>query len=324
LRRGLPEGKHRVVRPRGFLVSCLFAAACSASPTVGELAEEVKVCPAGAVTEGIDVSVYQGNIDWAKVKADGVEFAWIRVSDGLPPIDTKFHQNWTGARAAGVLRGAYQFFRENEDPIAQADLLLDTMGPLEPDDLPPAIDIESVDGSNPTELVSNVGKWLHRVEDATGRKPILYTGRPFWDTNAGGSMAYAAYGLWIPNWGVSCPSISNAWSSWVVWQYSATGSVSGISGNVDRDRFNGDRAALLDWIGTSPPPTPDAGVGPAAPDARPVPVDPPDAGGGGPAFVGGSDLVGGCGLVPGDGGGLLVVLGALGYAHARRRRARGG
>jgi lysozyme len=255
----------------------LLGGCVAAGPPTGSLAEEVKVCPAGPVVEGIDVSIYQGTIDWTKVKAAGIQFAYIRVSDGTGSHDSKFASNWANARAAGVLRGVYQFFREDEDPIAQADLLLDAMGALEPDDLPPAIDVESVDGASGATIVANVKAWMDRIEAGSGRRAIIYTGRPFWDSNTGSSTAVSDHPLWIPNWGVTCPSISVAWSGWGFWQYSSTGMVSGISGAVDLDRFNGDRDALLAFAAASAdsPPSPDAGTAPK-PDAPP-PQTSPDA-----------------------------------------------
>src|SRR5262249_54505220 len=77
------------------------------------LSAPVVVCADGPTVPGIDVSIYQGTIDWQKVHAAGIEFAFIRVSDGLDTLDSKYDVNWAGARAAGVLRGTYQFFREN-------------------------------------------------------------------------------------------------------------------------------------------------------------------------------------------------------------------
>src|ERR1043166_9121841 len=78
-------------------------------------------CAAGSTVKGIDVSYYQGSINWGAVKNDGVKYAFIRVSDGTGYRDSKFDANWSGAKSHGVLRGAYQFFRSNQDPIAQAD-----------------------------------------------------------------------------------------------------------------------------------------------------------------------------------------------------------
>jgi len=307
----------------------------AAGPPTGSLAEEVRVCPAGPVTEGIDVSVYQGTIDWPKVKAAGVEFAYIRVSDGTGSHDSKFTSNWSNARAAGVVRGVYQFFREDEDPIAQADLLLDAMGALEPDDLPPAIDVESVDGASGATIVANVKAWMDRIEAGSGRRAIIYTGRPFWDTNTGSSTAVSDHALWIPNWGVTCPSISVAWSNWGFWQYSSTGMVSGIAGAVDLDRFNGDRAALLAFAaasaatapgpdaGTAPPP-PDAPPAPATPDAPPAPPDAPtqrvyEAGTLTGACQVGADGAAGAGGRAGWAAALIALLAA---ARFPRRRAR--
>src|SRR5262245_53102110 len=105
----------------------------------------VRVCADGPTVAGIDVSYYQKDIDWTKVKAAGVDFAFIRVSDGLNFIDSKFSSNWPSARSAGIVRGAYQFFRPGLDPVAQANLLIERMGPLEADDLPPVIDVETND-----------------------------------------------------------------------------------------------------------------------------------------------------------------------------------
>ena len=255
------------------ILSCL-GGCVAPGPSTGTLSEEVRVCPTGPVVEGIDVSVYQGTIDWTKVKAAGIQFAYIRVSDGTGSHDSKFAANWANARAAGVLRGVYQFFREDEDPIAQADLLLDAMGALEADDLPPAIDVESVDGASGATIVANVKTWMDRIAAGSGRRAIIYTGRPFWDSNTGSSTAVNDHTLWIPNWGVTCPSISAAWSDWGFWQYSSMGMISGISGAVDLDRFNGDRDALLAFAAASAdtPSRPDAGTTP--PDAPPSPSSP--------------------------------------------------
>jgi len=159
------------------------------------------------------------------------------------------------------------------------------MGPLDDDDLPPAIDVESTDHQTGATMVAHVKAWMDRVEAGSGKKPIIYTGRPFWDDNTGSSTAVSDHMLWIPNWYVSCPGISAAWSSWGFWQYSATGSIAGITGDVDRDRWNGNREALLAFAGV-------VGV-PDAPDAPAAP--PPDAasspgGGEGPGGGGGCSL----------------------------------
>jgi MYXO-CTERM domain-containing protein len=205
------------------------------------------VCPRGATTFGIDVSKWQGSINWSAVAGDGVKFAIIRVSDGLGYHDEYFAQNWAGAKANGIIRGAYQFFRSDDDPIAQADLLVDTMGPLEPGDLPPVADVESTDGVGNAARADRLRQWLDRVEQRTGVRPIIYTGGYFWQDNVG--QDFSQYPLWHAGYtGGDCPStVANQWPDWTFWQYSSSGSVAGISGNVDVNRFNGSLDELREF-----------------------------------------------------------------------------
>jgi GH25 family lysozyme M1 (1,4-beta-N-acetylmuramidase) len=237
------------------LLAAALAAGCSPgdhgapmgstlAPMAGGPDAKETTCPDGDTVFGIDVSYYQGTIDWDAVAADGVEFAFIRVSDGLGYPDSQFANNWQGAQAAGLLRGVYQFFREDEDPVDQAAYLLAQMGDLGDGDLPPVIDVESTDGAGPGEIVANVQEWIDHVEAATGRTPIVYTGKYFWQDNVG-STAFAGYPLWAAHYGVTCPDIADQWDDWTFWQYSSSGAVDGIAGDVDTNWFNGSWADLL-------------------------------------------------------------------------------
>lgn len=210
-----------------------------------QLPFEVKSCitDRNKIVHGIDVSYYQGTIDWNKVAAEGHKFAFIRVSDGLNYIDSKFAQNWSGAKNAGIIRGAYQFFRPNLDAVAQAQLLLDKMGPLEKGDLPPVIDVENNGGLAPADVAAQVGKWINHIESKLGVKPIIYTGYYFWKDNVK-STAFGSYLLWEP-WYHDyqdtsfCPTTPDPWTKWTFWQWTSSGTVSGISGDVDRNIFDG-------------------------------------------------------------------------------------
>ncbi|MGC9043029.1 MAG: glycoside hydrolase family 25 protein [Myxococcota bacterium] len=210
-----------------------------------QLPFEVKSCitDRNKIVHGIDVSYYQGDIDWYKVAAEGHKYAFIRVSDGLNYIDSKFAQNWSGAKNAGIIRGAYQFFRPNLDAVQQAQLLLDKMGPLEKGDLPPVIDVENTGNLSPTEVANQVGKWINHIESALGVKPIIYSGYYFWKDNVK-STAFGEYLLWLP-WYHDyqdtsfCPITPDPWTKWTFWQWTSSGTVSGISENVDRDIFDG-------------------------------------------------------------------------------------
>ncbi len=194
-------------------------------------------CPSGPTLTGIDVSYYQGDVDWNAVAGD-VDFAFIRVSHSLEFFDPQFDTNWANARAAGVHAGVYQYFEPDEDPVAQADLLLDSMGPLMPGDLPPVIDVESVAGQSGAQIEAAVAAWIDHVEAELGVKPIIYSNGYFWQDNVG-SDAFGDYPLWIAHYGTECPNTPSPWTDWTVHQFTDSGSVSGVSGPVDTNVFDG-------------------------------------------------------------------------------------
>ena len=224
--------------------------ACTGAVDTREVEQLARVCAAGPTTKGIDVSYYQGTIDWAKVKTAGVAFAFVRVSDGLATIDAKFSQNWSGARAAGVVRGAYQFFRPNLDAAAQANLFVEKVGTLAADDLPPVIDVEASGSQSAAVIAAKVRIWIDIVEAATGKKPIIYTGYYFWRDSVGDAK-FPGYPLWVAGYVNHCPDVPLGWDTWSFWQTSSTGQVRGIAGAVDLNTFNGDRAGLLAMTGVA-------------------------------------------------------------------------
>lgn len=205
---------------------------------------EIEVCAGAETLRGIDVSYYQGDIDWNAVAADGISFAWVRVSHSTQFFDPQFDANWAGARAAGIHTGVYQYFEPGEDPIAQADFLLDHMGPLQPGDMPPMIDVESADTVAPGAYADAIRAWLDRVEEVTGVPPIIYTGYYYWNDNVG-SDEFIDHPLWIANYNPGCPLIPDYWVTWAFHQYCACESIAGISGDVDGDTFNGNLDDLL-------------------------------------------------------------------------------
>jgi len=221
-----------------------------AASTVSTIESEATVCGVGSTVKGIDVSYYQGTIDWNAVKNDGVAYAFIRVSDGEVFADPKFDSYWAGSRAAGIKHGAYQFFRPAQDPIAQADLLLSKIGnKLAADDLPPVVDVEASDGETAATVETKLHAWVDRVTTALGRAPIVYTGQYFWRDSVGGAD-FTSSPLWHAQYTTaSCPTIAEPWHGWTFWQYTSSGTVAGISGDVDLDRYNGDKTSLLAFLG---------------------------------------------------------------------------
>ncbi len=192
--------------------------------------------------EGIDVSHFQGTVDWAEVAKSGIDFAFAKASEGQHTRDKMFAHNWQAMKEAGLIRGAYEFFVVGEDPESEAQNFIGGVK-LESGDLPPVIDVETMGHStlDNDAFIASLKRYLSIVESAYGVKPIIYTGPAFWAEH--GDDSFGAYPLWIARYAQE-PSVPQGWSSWTFWQYSQSGQVPGVSGDVDLDRFQGDREAL--------------------------------------------------------------------------------
>jgi lysozyme len=235
---------------------------------VGHTRGAVVVCSGGSTVQGIDVSEFQGSINWGQVAASGRGFAIARVSDGTGHPDPTFAANWEGIKAAGMVRGVYQFFRASEDPTAQANIVVNAIGSIAPGDLPPVADVEVMDGQSGATLVAHLATWLNVIEARLGVTPMIYSAPGFWDPLPSTGQ-FAGEALWVANWQVICPDTPTPWGGWAFWQYADDGSVPGIAGAVDLDEFNG-ASATLDPIGSPAPPpsTPlDGGAPPVMPSA---------------------------------------------------------
>jgi lysozyme len=238
-----------------WILASMVLVGCGSDPSSTEsidAAEQaITVCAKGETVEGIDVSVWQGAVDWQSVKNAGITFGIARVSYGTS-LDNWFDDNWNGMKSVGLIRGAYQFFLPQQDPIAQAELMISAMGSLGAGDLPPVVDVEDTGGQSKATIAAKLKDWCQHVEAATGKKPIIYTGKYFWQDNVA-SDDFGEYPLWIPNYSFSCPNLpDNYWNDWVIFQYSSTGSVPGISGNVDRNKFNGTLSDLQAYANGGP------------------------------------------------------------------------
>ncbi len=208
------------------------------------------VCGGDDVVIGIDVSQYQSDIDWDALAASGeVEFAYIRVGNGLG-TDTKFARNWPAARRVGIKRGAYQYFRPGMDALEEAQhylAVINESGGYLADDLPPMIDVETTDDQSSATIVEAVRIWVEYIEQETGMRPVIYTGSYFWDDSVG-SDAFSDYHVWTAHYtDAPCPLTSSSWARWTIWQFTSTGRVTGIEGNVDINRFDGTREELDLW-----------------------------------------------------------------------------
>ncbi len=213
-----------------------------------------------ATVPGIDVSYWNAGIDWPKVRAAGQRYVFVKATEADFYADPTFDDNWRGAKTAGLLRGAYHFFRSNVDPKKQANKFIDYVKSMnDSGELPPVLDIESNDGQTKDKVLSRARAWLDLVEAAFGKKPIIYSGQYFlqdyFSEAGGGPPAWAKdYPLWLaqyPNHYVegSQPYLPRGWYRWTFWQYSEKGKVNGINANVDLNLFNGSLEDLYKFAG---------------------------------------------------------------------------
>jgi lysozyme len=176
--------------------------------------------------KGIDVSEYQGNVNWSAVADSGVRYCFLKATEGVESRDPTFTKNWAALRSVGIIRSAYHFFIASKDPVVQANNFLGLTRSLwETNDLPPVLDLEKSYGLSPDRVIDQAGIWLDTVEKAIGRRPILYTFPSFWND---------ANNPWVPG----------GWKSWTFHQYSESGTIPGIAGPCDLNNFNGDLDTL--------------------------------------------------------------------------------
>lgn len=186
---------------------------------------------------GIDVSRYQGTIDWPAVAASGVHFAFIKATEGGDHRDPRFLENWEGAAAASVLRGAYHFFTFCTPGDAQAANLLAVV-PAEPAALPPAVDVEFAGNCRRWESIETIRReliaFLDAVERGFGRRPIVYFTPESYDRILDGRVT--GYATWARS---LFGRPHERFGAWAFWQYAHNGRVRGIEGLVDLNVFQG-------------------------------------------------------------------------------------
>jgi lysozyme len=180
-------------------------------------------------TPGIDISHYQGTIDWPAVAASGVRFAFCKATQGATYIDPTLAANLSGAQSAGILTGAYLFFTPDATPSEQALHFRYTLADLPPCALPPALDVEET--VSPAYVLDCL-QLLYELYAPV--KPLLYCDPSYAQSLAAAVPGLLEYPLWIAEYGVAVPNTA-PWPEWAYWQHTSGGTVPGISTPVDLD-----------------------------------------------------------------------------------------
>ncbi len=196
--------------------------------------------PEGYEIHGIDISHYQGHIDWrelqdATIQGYPVRFVIMKATEGSSRVDKNFSANFYNAREHGFIRGVYHFWSNNSSPREQAQFFLNNVKLLE-GDLPPVLDVEHKPKNVSVEdFQQDVLTWLHIVEDHYHVKPIIYTYYKF-KTKYLDASVFDDYPYWIAHYYVDNVEYGGPWK---FWQHTDAGRLPGISGNVDLDIYNG-------------------------------------------------------------------------------------
>jgi lysozyme len=209
-----------------------------------------KASPKKLAVHGVDVSRWQGDIDWAKLRGQGANFVYIKATDGGDHIDPMFKKNWRAAGRAGLMRGAYHFFYWCRTAGEQADWFIRNVPKVE-GALPPVIDVEWNHTSDckrrpsRARVLEKMQVFMDKLEAHYGQRPIIYTAPDFYRDNLKG--AFLDYPFWLRSVAAH-PSKTYPGRKWVFWQYSGSGLSHGVSGRIDLNVFHGSESDWRDWV----------------------------------------------------------------------------
>lgn len=203
---------------------------------------------------GVDVSHWQGKIDWATLRKQGANFAFVKATEGGKHVDPRFEENWNGAAQAGIKRGAYHFYFWCRPAHEQAEWFIRNV-PRAINALPPVLDVEWNDHSrecrtrpSPAKVVSEMQIFLDLLESHYGQRPIIYATVDFYRDNLRGR--FTDYPFWLRSVAAH-PEEVYPGREWVFWQYSGTGLSKGLGGKIDLNVFRGSKADWHKWLGQS-------------------------------------------------------------------------
>lgn len=209
-----------------------------------------KVSPQKYAVHGVDVSRWQGQIDWPKLRTQGANFAYIKATDGGDHLDPMFKTNWARAKEAGIKRGAYHFFYWCRAASHQADWFIRNV-PRDPDALPPVIDVEYNGESSCRFRLSaeqareKMQVFMDRLERHYGKRPVIYTAPDFYKDNLRGH--FLDYPFWLRSVAAH-PSKVYPGRKWLFWQYSGSGLSQGVKEKIDLNVFHGGEGEWHQWL----------------------------------------------------------------------------
>lgn len=246
----------RLLRRAAWIAAVLVAAACGGPSGIPSQFGDADPypwrgrTPAKYEVHGVDVSRYQGDINWTRAANSGVRFAFIKATEGGDLADPQFQSHWAGAASAGVARGAYHFYYFCRTGAEQAAWFIQHV-PREPGALPPVLDLEWTQSRNcpqrpsPETVRAEAAAFLAIVGDYYGQRPIIYTAIDFWEQNQLWRLSGTEF--WLRSVAGHPHKVYDG-HHWTFWQWTGTGLVPGVSGQVDINAFAGNEGSWQAWL----------------------------------------------------------------------------
>jgi len=223
------EHRKAAMRFASFIIPLLFIALGFHS------CHQVTARMEGYDIHGIDVSHYQKAIDWPSVQEQGVQFAFMKATEGISYMDSTYCDHWEKTKRMGIKRGAYHYFHPRLSALRQAQNFIYSVD-LQVGDLPPVIDVEVTNNASREVIVNRLRSWLQIIEFEYKVRPIIYTNLNFYYEYL--SEDFKDYPFWIARYSSETPLLTVG-QEWKFWQYGQNGRLDGIKGPVDLNVFNG-------------------------------------------------------------------------------------
>ncbi|MGP6175066.1 glycoside hydrolase family 25 protein [Corynebacterium sp. A21] len=193
---------------------------------------------------GVDVSSWQhpdaAPINWSQVSDEGHHFAVVKATEGIGYVNPHLLEDAQQAAANGLITGTYHLARPGESATLQAAEYAAALATVPQASMPPVLDIEYHDDQSPAQLQAWTREFLQQLEALTGRTPIIYTNRFFWEQHLGNSPEFSRHPLWLAAYQDTPPTvIPGGWTHLSIWQHSDSGQVAGVNAPVDMNLFNG-------------------------------------------------------------------------------------
>lgn len=202
--------------------------------------------------EGIDVYHGDGIVDWEKAGKAGIRFAFCKATEGLTDTDPSLARNLAGMKKAGIIRGVYHYFHVGQSAQIQARRFVRISRDSGYDprkDMPPCLDLEDRVGAEKygaSIVQAGTALFLGELKSLTGKLPIIYCDKDYWENWMEGMDAYSGHPLWIAEYTKSEePNLPRGWKSWKFWQYTELKQVDGVSQSVDGNRFYADEESII-------------------------------------------------------------------------------